>query len=461
MRIQHKLFLAMLGTSFVLVTLVVFMVLWSVDRGMLEYVNQRQEQRARMVANELGQFYAAQRSWFLLRQQPRLLYHIVVRSLGDIEPPPNTLLGPRRTVLPDLLLLDHRQMVVAGQLRAEHTMRIPIVVGEQAVGWLLVPEVKAIRSGIEEKFLLRQRQTLLLIAGITIAITALLAFLLARHLQRPIRALADGTHRLTQGDYRLPSEGSELATAIRRQDELGELARDFSQLAHTLAATDTSRKRWLADISHELRTPLAILRGEIEAMLDGVRPLTHENLQSAQQEVQHLNRLVDDLHALTMADIGGLQYRKQDIDVVDLWREVCGAHEARFQGAGLQLVTEWPTLPVFIHGDEDRLRQLLDNLLDNSLKYTQPAGTVRVALQQQTGWIDLIVEDSAPGVPPEALPRLFDHLYRVEHSRNRGTGGSGLGLAICQRIVAGHQGTITVDHSPLGGLRMHVRLPLH
>lgn len=461
MRIQHKLFLAMLGTTSVLITLVVFMVLWSVDRGMLDYVNQRQEQRARVVAAELGQFYAAQRSWLLLRQKPRLLYHIVVRSMDDLEPPPNGLLGPRRAVLPDLLLLDHRQMVVAGQLRAEHTMRIPILVSNQAVGWLLVPRVDSIRSGIEEKFLLRQRQTLLLIAGVTIAITAMLAFLLARHLQRPIRALADGTHRLTQGDYRLPSEGSELTTAIRRQDELGELARDFSQLAHTLAATDSGRKRWLADISHELRTPLAILRGEIEAMLDGVRPLTLENLQSAQQEVQHLQRLVDDLHALTMADIGGLQYRKHQLEISDLWREVCAAHEPRFRAAGLQLATEWPALPLIINGDEDRLRQLLDNLLDNSLKYTQPGGTVNVALHQQGDGIELLIEDSAPGVPPEALPRLFDHLFRVEHSRNRGTGGSGLGLAICQRIVSGHQGTIDATHSPLGGVRMRVYLPQH
>jgi two-component system sensor histidine kinase BaeS len=118
-----------------------------------------------------------------------------------------------------------------------------------------------------------------------------------------------------------------------------------------------------------------------------------------------------------------------------------------------------PAQPVVVYGDEDRLQQLLSNLLDNSRKYTQSGGSVSVRVDSQPDGVELIVEDSAPGVPQAALPKLFDHLFRVEDSRSRAGGGSGLGLAICQRIVAAHQGSISASASPLGGLAIRVLLP--
>jgi two-component system sensor histidine kinase BaeS len=257
---------------------------------------------------------------------------------------------------------------------------------------------------------------------------------------------------MTQGNYAI-------ALPTQRRDEFGELARDFNQLALTLAANDSSRKRWLADISHELRTPLSILRGELEAILDGVRPSDSAHLQSLYQEVQHLARLVDDLHALTTADIGGLQYRKTLCDVAELWRDQCAAHRQNFKTAGLTLTAKIPDHEVELYGDEDRLRQLLDNLLDNSRKYTAAGGAVQVEMNKLPGGIELIVQDSAPAVPESALPKLFDHLFRVEDSRNRATGGSGLGLAICQRIVVAHEGEISASLSALGGLMIRAFFP--
>ncbi|HET8711686.1 MAG TPA: ATP-binding protein, partial [Spongiibacteraceae bacterium] len=306
--------------------------------------------------------------------------------------------------------------------------------------------------GFEQEFLRRQRTTLAIIGTALLAVAAIIAFPFARHLVKPIRQLARGTHELTQGNYIV-------ALPTQRRDELGELARDFNELAHTLAANDNSRKRWLADISHELRTPLSILRGELEAILDGVRPSDHEHLQSLHQEVQHLTRLVDDLHALTTADIGGLQYRKTLCDVAELWRDQCAAHQQNFKAAGLSLTTDIPGQEIELYADEDRLRQLLDNLLDNSRKYTAAGGTVQVDVEALPGGVELIVQDSAPGVPEAALPKLFDHLFRVEDSRNRATGGSGLGLAICQRIVTAHEGEISAGLSELGGLRIRVFFP--
>lgn len=449
-RIQSKIFLAILGASLVLVATVMLLAQWSFARGLLDYINNRQVQRAHEVAEELAEFYRVTGSWQPLRDDPHLFRHIIFNALETRQ------MGSQRPAMlrppPPLALLDADRQLVVGMVPPPPTAAVPVLIGHQTLGWLLVPQASEIRSGFEQEFLRRQRSTHFLIGTVLLAVAALMALPLARHLVKPIKQLAAGTHQLTQGNY-------QVALPIKRGDELGALARDFNELALTLDANDSSRKRWLADISHELRTPLAILRGELDAILDGVRPADQVHLQSLQQEVQHLTRLVDDLHSLTTADIGGLQYRKSECDIAELAREQCLSHQQQFQRANLKLVVDVPEQEVEIFGDEDRLRQLLDNLLDNSRKYTQAGGEVRVHLAARDDGIELSIEDSAPGVPDAALPKLFDHLFRVEDSRNRATGGSGLGLAICQRIVAAHQGHISAAQSTLGGLAIHVQLP--
>jgi two-component system sensor histidine kinase BaeS len=448
-RIHYKIFFAILTASTLLVAAVLLMVQWSVTRGMLDYVNDRQMQRARTVAAELTDFYQETQNWQRLREEPRLFRRIVLNALdsSSTTAPNRGMRGP-----PQLALLDQQQELIAGMPPHPPTATVPIELDGRTIGWLLVPQQREIRAGFEEQFLRRQRGTLLLIGTALFAVAALMGLPLARHLVKPIRELTRGTHELTQGNYAVK-------LAAERRDEFGELARDFNELAHTLAENDSSRKRWLADISHELRTPLAILRGELDAILDGVRQPDQHNLVSLQQEVQHLGRLVDDLHALTLADIGGLQYRKGDCDIAELWREQCAAHRASFRDAELALNAQIPTREIIVYGDEDRLQQLLDNLLDNSRKYTQVGGNVTVALNALAEGVELLVEDSAPGVPEAALPKLFDHLFRVDDSRNRASGGSGLGLAICQRIVAAHNGSISATAAPLGGLLIRVFLP--
>jgi two-component system sensor histidine kinase BaeS len=444
-----------------LVAAVMLLVQWSVTSGMVDYLNERHRERGEVVAEALAEVWQHHGSWAPFHDRPRLLARVIIQAqeaalerhpgreptpAADEAPPP-----PSHSIHLRLKLLDAEGHLITGRDPGPHRALLPIVSNGRAVGWLAVPQLVEVRSGFEQEFLRRQRIALLLIGLAAVAVAALMALVLARNLVRPIRALARGTHQLTQGHYTL-----ELPTD--RRDELGALARDFNELAHTLDANDSSRKRWLADISHELRTPLAILRGEIEAMLDGVRPLDRERLLSVQQEVQHMNRLVEDLHALTIADIGGLQYRKAECDVAELWRDLCDSLRPQFTRAQLTLHAALPE-ELFFYGDEDRLRQLLANLLDNSLKYTAAGGEVQVSLRDTGSGIELRVEDSAPGVPDTALPRLFDHLFRVEHSRNRTSGGSGLGLAICQRIVAAHNGTIRASHSHRGGVCIAVTLP--
>src|SRR5690606_34486886 len=257
---------------------------------------------------------------------------------------------------------------------------------------------------------------------------------LARWLLTPIRELAAGTRALAAGDY-------EQRIGDRRRDELGALARDFNHLARTLEQHREARRRWGADIAHELRTPLSILRGEIQALQDGVRSATPAALSSLHAECDRMGGLIEDLYLLSLADAGALEYRFDAIDMAELVADSLQAHSAILGEAGLVLEPAIGAVPP-IRGDARRLGQLIDNLLTNTRRYTDAPGRVRVELGSSASEVILVVEDSAPGVPEESLGLLFDRLYRVDASRNRAAGGAGLGLAICRAIVLAHEGRI-------------------
>jgi two-component system sensor histidine kinase BaeS len=279
----------------------------------------------------------------------------------------------------------------------------------------------------------------------------LLAFALARWLLKPVRELAAGTRALAEGDYAR-------RVGDRRGDELGELARDFNHLARTLEQHRESRRRWGADIAHELRTPLSVLRGEIQALQDGIRSVTPSALNSLNAECERIGSLVEDLYQLSLADAGALEYSFESVDLGELLQEGVDLQKHGFADAGLKLELDVRG-GARVRGDTRRLGQLIDNLLANSRRYTEAPGRVRLTLADEAGSVSMVVEDSAPGVPQAALPRLFDRLFRVDASRNRDTGGAGLGLAICRAIVLAHGGSIEATASALGGLRIEVRLP--
>ena len=259
--------------------------------------------------------------------------------------------------------------------------------------------------------------------------------------------------RLADGDY----AARVIATG---NDELGRLGHDVNALAEALERTEKTRRRWIADISHELRTPVSLLRGEIEEMQDGVRPLNQHTLGSLHGDTQRLARLVNDLYELSMTDLGALSYRKQTMDLSHALAQELDAFRDQFRNAGLNLSLERTIkTPALMEADEQRLSQLFRNLLHNSLRYTDRSGELRVTLAQEAGTLLIDFDDTAPGIPTDALPRLFERLYRVDGSRSRATGGAGLGLAIARNIVEAHGGSIEALPSALGGLRIRIRLP--
>jgi two-component system sensor histidine kinase BaeS len=302
-------------------------------------------------------------------------------------------------------------------------------------------------------FLLEQQHHLAIIAGMGLVLCVLLAAGLAAHFRRPIRQLVAGARELESGrfDARLPAS---------RSDELGALAEAFNHLAARLEAAEQARALWVADTSHELRTPLAVVRAQIEALQDGIRPTTPEQLAVMLRQILALTRLVDDLGALAQPEPGALSHDLQAVAVAPLVEDIAASFIDKAQRAGLQLdVGQAPGRSV-VWGDALRLRQVLFNIVENSVRYTAAGGRIELRLQTAADGLHILVADSAPGVPAALLDRLGARFFRVEPSRSRASGGAGLGLALCRRIVEGHGGRIEFAPSPLGGLQVEIVLPL-
>jgi len=485
MSIQTRLILSLSTLALALVLSIVLSFQWRFDRGLLDYVNAQQQQRLRAVSAELADRWRDDPGWTALQDDPRRFHHLLRRTVQrDGSGPPENRRnerprpGPGDELLPrdlppgndpggnlrhlrdaapppPIMLFDASRHILFGPPEGldERALETTVEVDGRIVGYVATPRSSRLQHDIDRQFRAAQLHTLWLVGGLALLGAIVVAVLLARNLTRPLRQLSRAAHRLTQQQYNVEVDAS-------RRDELGALARDIHELAQTLSRNADMRQRWFADISHELRTPLAVLRGEIEALLDGVRPLTRDNIESLRQEAGHLQRLIEDLYVLARADLGALQYHKTTVDLSTLVRERIDAAMPAIKTAGLTVNTDLPDAGIEVNADEDRLQQLIDNLLINSVRYTDRGGRMRIALATRGDCAELVIEDSAPGVPDAALKRLFDHLYRVDEARTRSSGGAGLGLAICRRIVDAHGGRIEATHSPLGGVRIAVMLPL-
>lgn len=365
-------------------------------------------------------------------------------------PAPDAHALPPLPLPPRVSLLDASHALVAGQSPPADAMERPLRRDGAVVGWLALRPLSRPVDRRDTAFLAAQIRGMAELALALLVLAMAVAWFFARHLLAPLRAVEGAARQLSEGRY-----GVQLASD--RHDELGDLVHHVNRLSAALQAHESARQRWMADISHELRTPLAIVRGELEAMREGVRPPDAKGLQSLHEEVMRLDRLVDDLHQWSMADAGSLSYRMQPLDLSACLAEGCARFASTAAEAGLTL--DCSGEPLRVHGDADRLRQLIDNLLGNSLRYSDRGGRVEASVFVDGDQACLRVDDTPPGVPAEGLARLFEPLYRGEHSRNRALGGSGLGLAIAQRIAVAHGGTLAAANSPLGGLRLELRLP--
>jgi two-component system sensor histidine kinase BaeS len=476
MSIKHRLYLAFLAATGLVVVSMFLITKFSFERSLLRYVNTMEQERLVRLETLLKEAYLQHRSWDFLHGNRRLWKHLLMISRHENipfatrhefpkrgpEPAPPGFRPRKRAAPPMHQTFDWRVSLLDGEKRPIHASPTPvdkilfrpISVENRIIGYLgLTPPVFIIDDH-QRRFAQEQRRSMIFLSLFVAAAVALLSLPLSRRMVKRLTNLAEATHGLTAGRYdiRVDEAGG---------DELGQLARDFNSLARALENNEASRRRWVADISHELRTPLAILRGEIEAVQDGVRPLSEQTLETLHGEVMRLERLVGDLYELSLSDIGALQYRKSAMDLAEVLRHTTEAHRAEFDDKGIGLHTRGIATSLPFQGDAERMSQLFSNLLKNTLRYTDPGGKLEISAEMTKTTIQLNFMDSAPGVPEASLPRLFDRLYRVENSRSREHGGAGLGLALCRNIVEAHNGTIEARPSPLGGLWIAIILPLN
>ena len=331
------------------------------------------------------------------------------------------------------------------------TNLLPLRVNNKVVGWISLEQRKDIGNPLVDAFYQKQLRVILIVSLLAIIFSVLISYFLMHHFLHPLHALRHGASALAKGNlqYHIP---------ITTSDEFAEVTQHFNQLATTLEKQKEIRNQWLSDISHELRTPVAVLRSEIEAIQDGIRSADNENLALLHQQIINLSQLINDLHQLSLSD-AGMQFNFEPCNLLPMIQKQCELHKPRFMEKNIQLNLVFDSDQLFnTTCDKKAILQVLTNLLENSFRYTNVGGQTQVSLKVHNDNYELCVEDTLPGVPDQALPKLFNRLYRVDKSRNRARGGSGLGLAICQQIIDAHHGTITATHSELGGLKIVVIL---
>jgi signal transduction histidine kinase len=247
--------------------------------------------------------------------------------------------------------------------------------------------------------------------------------------------------------------------AVRSQDEVGELSAAFNQMAENLQRAEQLRRDMTADIAHELRNPLAVLQANVEALADGVYPPTADNFEPVLDQARLLNRLVEDLRTLALADGGQLQLDRVPSELKALARRVVDGYAQQAEDAGvtLRLVGE----PAAALVDPMRVEQVLGNLIGNAIRHTGRGHEVRLRVGRSPSGeqAEVAVADQGEGISAEALPRVFDRFYRADPSRSRSEGGTGLGLAIARQLVEIQGGTIRAANRPEGGAEFTIGFP--
>lgn len=326
-----------------------------------------------------------------------------------------------------------------------------VIVGGRKVGTVTLAPVRGqLLTGEERSLNSRLISLHLIAASIALVLGLAAAVLLARALSRPLHRLTDAAHRMQNGDLgaRVEPTGA---------PELKELARAFNHLSETLGHLEQIRRDAAADVAHELRTPLAGIVSRIEAAQDGVLPDNQANLEAMHTEALRLARLIEDLGKLAEAQQPGLTLKKESIDFRQLVEQRLGIHRAALQAKQIDLTERLTETQVY--GDRGRIIQIIDNLLSNAVRYTDPGGAISVETSRCGAEAQLDVSDTGIGIAGEDLPYIFERFWRGERSRARATGGAGIGLAIVAELVRAHGGRIDVQSKPREGTSFSVTLP--
>lgn len=486
MKLKYKFFIAFIITSCLILCLVVGVTQINIHKNFTKFLNDTEFGELTKMTGILKDSYIKYDGWAAFRGDKDAWNALILRSRpaeerhtgpgrppmgppqGKAHPPrlgsspgrpasrhlPGTR-GPRDplSLHVRLCLFDADKHYVAGNYNSEDRFNYkPIVSSNKTIGWLGLKNKPESIKPLELQFLQKQNNSFYTIGAGIFILTLLISYILSKHLLSPIQELVRGTKAMRNFDFNTRIN-------VRTTDELGDLAADFNLMVKTLKHYETLRKNWISDISHELRTPVAVIRSKVEALQDGIRVMTPSLLNSLHNDIMGLGNLVNDLHMTAMEDSETLIIRPKSINPLELADQCLSSFSVRLEKQQIKAQTDWKNPQLEIKGDAPLLTRVFNNLIENTLRYTHSPGILKISHRIKKSYLLLCFEDSSPAVPEGSIELIFDRLYRVEKSRNRALGGSGLGLSIARQIITRHGGSIDAAPSPLGGVKIKIKLP--
>jgi signal transduction histidine kinase len=371
-----------------------------------------------------------------------------VEAAGELDEPPRDIAIVRMTTMgvvlsgtapPGLPAFDD------GGVHVGKTATVDFAAVPVARAGSIVEMVYAVREIPDTGFLARMGATFaflgsfwwqFLVAGaLASAIAVLMARWLARGMTQPLRDMASAARRMEVGDY-------SVRVHTRSRDEVGQLATAFNRMSTELENLEQSRRDLVANVSHELKTPIAAIRAHLENLLDGVEHPDPQTLEIMLGQTERLGRLVEALLDLSRLESGEVPLHREEVPVGPLVSRVVSEIEVARPSADVTIGRDIDADLPALEADAARVHQVLFNLVDNAVRFTPPGGAVTIAAHRVNGHVEISVADTGSGIPPEALPRLFERFYRVDTARSREDGGTGIGLAIARSIVEAHGGHI-------------------
>jgi signal transduction histidine kinase len=350
------------------------------------------------------------------------------------------------------IILDHRVdsvSTVGSSYEIKHgDIVFPLNVRDENIGTLIVTSLS-----VESR--LNLVRGVMFPASIVSSILALflvvVAVLLIRRYVNPLADVIYAARAVADGKFntRISSEGPQ---------DLRSLSDSFNEMASSLERNDRERRDMFADIAHELRTPLTIIRGRLEGIVDGVYAADSGQVSLALEQTYLLERLVDDLRLLTLAETRQLHFEKKNIDLAQLVQHSIDMFAAQAREKNISLSLEKGNGDFTTELDPQRTEQMIGNLIGNSLRYIPEGSKVWIVLERTADLLRLEINDNGHGVPAEDLPFLFDRFWRKEKSRSRISGGTGLGLAIARQLIEAQGGKIKASNLPEGGLQVVIEL---
>ncbi len=319
---------------------------------------------------------------------------------------------------------------------------------------IIIREEDLIQQNLVKQFIYSTNYTILLGTMIGSMIAVVVGTFIARSLTKPVTNLLEGIEKVSSGD-------NSFRVSVNKKDEFYHLVQAFNHMTEQLAQNEKLRQNLMADVAHELRTPLAIIRGKLESIQEGVIEANEKEIMLLIDEVYRLSRLVNNLQQLSLAEARKLPLNKAPLNVNQFLDKVISNFLALTDEKGITLKKHLLIKDITLLLDEDRMTQVIVNLLENALRHTPLNGEITIIsdYDKNTGEVVITISDTGSGIDPKILPTIFDRFSRIDTSRNRDQGGAGLGLSIAKGFVEAHEGTISVTSEIGKGTSFSIRLP--